>query len=166
MALLTSRAPTDPYSDDDQDDRWCMTVRLLGQVEKELDDALRTSHGLPLSDYRALCALSRPDSRPALRMGELAGRIGLQISTVTRLVGRLEARGLVERRGADGDGRAVTATVTASGRKHYRDVTPTYRRALGRALSDAVDNVYLADLATWVLSGESGAGATSRRRDV
>jgi DNA-binding MarR family transcriptional regulator len=151
-------------ADDAQDDRWCMAVRLLGNVEKRLDEALQHGHGLPLSEYRALCALSRPDSGPALRMGELADRIGLQHSTVTRLVGRLEARGLAERASAGGDGRAVAASVTAAGRERYAAATPTYRAALGDALDAALDNVYLADLAAWVLTGESAvnpAGAVA-----
>jgi DNA-binding MarR family transcriptional regulator len=151
-----SRTP--PPADDAQDDRWCMAVRLLGRVEKQLDDTLRRRHGLPLSDYRALCALARPDSGPALRMGELADRIGLKDSTVTRLVARLESRGLAERTAAPGDGRAVAARVTPAGRDRYAEVTPTYRQALGAALDSSLGNVYLADLAAWVLSGERGAG--------
>ncbi|MDW6066268.1 hypothetical protein SAZ11_61460 [Streptomyces sp. FXJ1.4098] len=51
-------------ADDAQDDRWCMAVRLLGRVEKQLDDALQYGHGLPLSEYRALCALGRPTAAP------------------------------------------------------------------------------------------------------
>ena len=147
-------------ADDEQDDRWCMAVRLLGRVEKQLDDALRQGHGLPLSDYRAMCALSRPDSGPSLRMGELADRIGLQVSTVTRLVGRLEARGLAERASGTGDGRAVAASITPAGRARYDEATPTYRAALGEALETAVTNVYLADLAAWVRTGESATGGT------
>jgi DNA-binding MarR family transcriptional regulator len=142
-------------ADDAQDDRWCMAVRLLGRVEKQLDEALQHGHGLPLSEYRAVCALSRPDSGSALRMGELADRIGLKDSTVTRLIGRLEARGLAERAAAAGDGRAVAASITPAGRERYAEATPTYRAALGDALEGAATNVYLADLAAWVLTGES-----------
>lgn len=156
----TIQDPHEPRpADDEQDDRWCMAVRLLGRVEKQLDDALQRGHGLPLSDYRAMCALSRPDSGPSLRMGELADRIGLKESTVTRLVGRLEARGLAERATAPEDARAVAASITADGRRRYAEATPTYRAALGEALHTALSNVYLADLAAWVRTGESAVGA-------
>ncbi|NGO73750.1 MarR family transcriptional regulator [Streptomyces sp. SB3404] len=141
-----------------------MAVRLLGHVEKQLDETLQHGHGLPLSEYRALCALSRPDSGPAVRMGELADRIGLKDSTVTRLVGRLEARGLAERTAADGDGRAVAARVTPAGRERYAEATPAYRAALGSALEAATANVYLADLAAWVRTGESTAHPTAEER--
>ncbi|GAA4934574.1 MarR family winged helix-turn-helix transcriptional regulator [Streptomyces coeruleoprunus] len=153
--------PARPSADDMQDERWCMAVRLLGRVEKQLDEALQHGHGLPLSEYRALCALRHPDSGPSLRMGELADRIGLKDSTVTRLVGRLEARGLAERTSPAGDGRAVAASITPAGRQRHAEATPTYRAALGEALEAARTNVYLADLAVWVLTGESAvSGAT------
>lgn len=147
-------------ADDAQDDRWCMAVRLLGRVEKHLDETLQRRHGLPLSEYRALCALARPDSGPVLRMGELADRIGLKDSTVTRLVARLEAQNLAERAAAPSDGRAVAASITEAGRRRYAEATPTYRAALGSALDASLTNVYLADLAAWVLSGRSAASAT------
>lgn len=146
-------------ADDAQDDRWCMAVRLLGRVEKQLDQALQQRHGLPLSEYRALCALTRSDRESALRMGELADRIGLKDSTVTRLVGRLEARGLAERAASAGDGRAVAASITPAGRQCYAEVTPTYRAALGDTLGASLTNVYLADLAAWVLTGESAVNS-------
>ncbi|WBB58096.1 MarR family transcriptional regulator [Streptomyces sp. WMMC500] len=150
------RSPREPRpADDAQDDRWCMAVRLLGRVEKELDRALQHEHGLPLSEYRALCALSRTDGGSALRMGELADRIGLKDSTVTRLVGRLEDRGLVARSSGAGDGRTVTTGITPAGARRYAAATPTYRAALGDALEGARANVYLRDLAAWVLTGES-----------
>ncbi|WP_225839569.1 MarR family winged helix-turn-helix transcriptional regulator [Streptomyces sp. NK08204] len=144
-------------ADDEQDDRWCMAVRLLGRVEKHLDETLQRRHGLPLSEYRALCALARPDSGPALRMGELADRIGLKDSTVTRLVARLESQDLAVRAAAPSDGRAVAASITEAGRRRYAEATPTYRAALGAALDASLTNVYLADLAAWVLSGQSTA---------
>jgi DNA-binding MarR family transcriptional regulator len=151
-------------ADDAQDDRWCMAVRLLDRVEKQLDEALQHGHGLPLSEYRAMCALCRPDSGPSLRMGELADRIGLKESTVTRLIGRLEARGLAERATAVDDGRAVAASITPEGRRRYDEATPTYRAALGGALETAMTSIYLADLAAWVWTGESAVNDATARR--
>lgn len=138
-----------------------MVVRLLGRVEKHLDETLQRRHGLPLSEYRALCALVRPDSGAALRMGELADRIGLKDSTVTRLVARLEAQGLAQRASAAGDGRAVAASITQVGQRRYVEATPTYRAALGGALEGALTNAYLADLAAWVRTGESAVNGAA-----
>ncbi|CAM3500754.1 MULTISPECIES: MarR family winged helix-turn-helix transcriptional regulator [Streptomyces] len=145
---------------DEEDDRWCMAVRLLGRVEKHLDTTLQRRHGLPLSEYRALCALSRAQDGEAMRMSELADRIGLKDSTVTRLVGRLETQGLAARAPGAGDGRAVTALITAEGRERYAQATPTYRAALGSALDAARTNIHLADLAAWVRTGLSAVAGT------
>ncbi|MGJ5755865.1 hypothetical protein [Streptomyces puniciscabiei] len=46
-----------------------------------------------MSEYRALCALARSDSRSALRMGKPADRIGLKGSTVWVLAGQSVASG-------------------------------------------------------------------------
>ncbi|MFE0133726.1 MarR family winged helix-turn-helix transcriptional regulator [Streptomyces sp. NPDC059037] len=140
----------DKFVSDDEDDRWCMAVRLLGRIERQLDVTLQRRHGLPLSDYRALCALGKADSSGCMRMGELADRIGLKDSTVTRLLARLEAQDLAERVAGRGDGRAVSAALTEAGRARYAEATPTYRAALATELDAARRNVHLADLATWI----------------
>lgn len=150
---------TAPPADDAEDDRWCMAVRLLGRMERRLDEVLQRRHALPLSEYRALCALSRADSGGTLRMGELAERIGMKDSSVTRLLARLELQGLAERTPTAGDGRAVAAVITAAGRERYAAATSTYRAALGTELDAARANVYLADLAHWVRSGAGGPAA-------
>ncbi|MGP3989104.1 MarR family winged helix-turn-helix transcriptional regulator [Streptomyces sp. 3N207] len=165
MTITTEDGEPPRPADDAEDDRWCMAVRLLGRVERELDETLSRGHGLPLSEYRALCALSRADAEDeddvegreatALRMGELADRIGLKDSSVTRLVARLEGRGLAKRAAAPGDRRAVAARITPLGRRWYADTTPIYRAALGRALEASLSSVYLADLAAWVRTGQS-----------
>jgi DNA-binding MarR family transcriptional regulator len=53
----------------------------------------------------------------AMRLGDLGRRLGIQPSTLSRNVARLEGRGLVERVSEEGDGRAVRARLTAPGRR-------------------------------------------------
>lgn len=143
--------PEDPRAATDQEnDRWCMAVRLLGRIETELDRVLQRRHGLALSDYRALCALVLTEDEGGLRMRELAERTGLKESSVTRLAARLERDGLTERVARGRDQRGVYATVTDVGRERCTDATPTYRTALGAELRDAAGNPYLAALVTWV----------------
>ncbi|MFD9030751.1 MarR family winged helix-turn-helix transcriptional regulator [Streptomyces sp. NPDC059567] len=151
--------PDSAPATDAEDERWCMAVRLLGRMERRLDEALRRRHALPLSEYRAMCALSRPESGGALRMGELADRIGMKDSSVTRLIARLEAQGLAERASWSGDGRAVTAAITEVGRRRYTAATFTYRSVLGTELDAARANVHLADLADWVRTVEADEAA-------
>jgi len=145
-----STGPGSPAADDQENDRWCMAVRLLGRIETELDRVLRRRHGLALSDYRALCALVLAADEGGLRMRELAERTGLKESSGTRLVERLQRDGLTDRAARGRDLRGVYATVTDAGYARYAEATPTYRAALGAELHDAADNPYLAALVAWV----------------
>lgn len=65
------------------------------------------------SKLRALDLLSEHD----LRVGQLAARIGIDDTTATRLVDRLEVMGLVDRRIEAGDRRATTVALTRAGQE-------------------------------------------------
>lgn len=77
-------------------------------------------------------------------MQELADRIGLGQSSVTRLVGRLESAGYAYKDTCDDDKRGVYAVITDAGRKHYQDARSTYTDVLGSALDTASDDDQLA----------------------
>ena len=70
------------------------------------------------SKLRALDVLSEGGAR----VGELAGGIGIDETTATRLVDRLEALGLVERQSLKGDRRVTIVRLTASGEKVVGEV--------------------------------------------
>ncbi|MFI6869685.1 MarR family winged helix-turn-helix transcriptional regulator [Nocardia sp. NPDC050406] len=117
---------------------WNRVIALHAQVEQRLATALTRTHGLGLSEYRALGFLDEsPDSE--LRMQELANRLGLNQSSVTRLVGRLDAAGFAERDLCPDDRRGVYTVLTEAGRKRYRDARGTYRDTLAAALDEAPD---------------------------
>lgn len=100
-------------------------ARLTLQVEAALADA-----GLPqLAWYDVLWALQRAPGK-ALRMGELSENVTLSRSGLTRLVDRIEADGLLERRPAAGDRRAVEAAITPAGSKLLRKMWPVYEGVL------------------------------------
>lgn len=69
---------------------------------------------VPISEAHALMELAREDG---LAQGALGMRLGLQKSTVSRLVHQLEARGWVQRQPSASDGRVALLTLTASGRQ-------------------------------------------------
>lgn len=100
-------------------------ARLTGQIEAALADA-----ALPqLGWYDVLWALHRSPGK-ALRMGELADAVTISRSGLTRLVDRIEAEGLLERRQAPGDRRAVEAAITPEGSKLLRRMWPVYEKVL------------------------------------
>src|SRR5690606_32527771 len=80
-----------------------------------------------LAEYDALVQLALPAER-RLRMSELAERLVISRSGVTRLVDRLEHQGLVERSPCAPDGRGAYAVLTHAGLARLRDVVPTHLR--------------------------------------
>ena len=90
--------------------------RELGSIlaSRRLHASLHPDLGTKLtpSKLRALELLAQHDG---LRIGELADRVGVDDTTATRLVDRLEELGLAERHGEDADRRATTVELTDEG---------------------------------------------------
>ncbi|XRQ09498.1 MarR family winged helix-turn-helix transcriptional regulator [Actinomadura welshii] len=124
---------------------WDGVVTLHGRVENRLAKAMQRGHGIGLSEYRALCRLSRADDGE-LRMQELADLIGLNQSSVSRLVARLEAAGLTRRDMCPKDRRGVYTVITDEGRALQEEAAPTYTGTLTEALDDAATDPALAPL--------------------
>lgn len=89
---------------------------------------------LPVSEAHALAEIAREG---ALRQRELARRLRLEKSTVSRLVNNLVARGWVHRHTADGDGRGVLLRLTLAGANAAANQADA-RRARLAALLDRV----------------------------
>lgn len=118
---------------------------LIDIIEEELAQA-----GLPpLTWYNVMLALSSaPENR--LRMHELAKATVLDRSNLTRLVDRLEARGLVCRKICSTDRRGAFASITEEGKATLQKMWPVYEQAIakyfGRHLSDAEVQVFTKSL--------------------
>jgi DNA-binding MarR family transcriptional regulator len=99
---------------------------VTGEVERRLADA-----GLPpLSWYDVLWALRRAPGR-ALRMRDLASAVvTISPSGLTRLVDRIEADGLLERRACKTDRRGFEAVLTPQGVAMLRRMWPVYAGVL------------------------------------
>jgi DNA-binding MarR family transcriptional regulator len=78
-------------------------------------DALLKPHGLTFARYEALVLLVF-SSRGSLPLGKMGERLQVHPTSVTSIVRRLEAAGLVVRRAHPQDGRAVLAEITPEGR--------------------------------------------------
>jgi DNA-binding MarR family transcriptional regulator len=107
------------------------------QVIAQLDAELEREHGLPLVSYEVLLYLAdAPDH--SLRMGELADRLLLSRSGLTRLVDRLAAQGLVERHSCDSDRRGTYARLTDAGLERFREARPTHLRGVREHFLDHI----------------------------
>src|SRR5881409_3567565 len=78
-------------------------------------DAILKPHGLTFPRYEALVLLTF-SSRGSLPLGKMGERLQVHPTSVTSIVRRLEAAGLVERKAHPVDGRAVLAEITDKGR--------------------------------------------------
>jgi DNA-binding MarR family transcriptional regulator len=93
---------------------WRGLLRLREAVTREVDRRLRAEGDLTLADYGVLITLvGAPQLR--LRMSDLGARRMLTPSGITRVVVRLEERGLIRRVPDSEDGRAALATLTPAG---------------------------------------------------
>ena len=97
-----------------------------------LERALEHEHGLGVSEYEVLERL-RVDE-PDRRMQELAEAVHLSQSALSRVVGRLEADGLVVRGMCAEDRRGIYACLTDEGRDRYEAARPTHRGVLADTL--------------------------------
>ena len=88
--------------------RWMLSRKLSASLHPELAGKLSPGQ------LHALAIVSEA-GEPCI--GELAAALGLDESTVTRLVDKLEAAGLAERRQSHTDRRSTTVEITESGRK-------------------------------------------------
>lgn len=115
--------------------RWERVVSLQQRVESRLATVLAEAGGLSLSEYRALTRLAHA-SDGELRMQDIADSIGLNQSSVSRLVGRLERAGLVRRDLCPSDRRGIYSVITPEGRRVARDARTAYRSALSSTLDE------------------------------
>ena len=104
---------------------WKGMLATHAELVHRLDAELERDHGLPLSAYEVLMNLSDTDDGE-LRMSELAERLLLSRSGITRLVDRLEQQGYVERRRCDDDGRGYNAHLTAAGAEKIAAARPAH----------------------------------------
>ena len=118
-----------PSPDDPRLRAWVAFLQAHAVLTRRLDAELQAERGLSLADYDALVQLAISDDR-RLRMSELADRVVLSRSGVTRLVDRLAADGLVARRACPTDARGSWAELTAAGLDRLRAAAPVHLRGI------------------------------------
>ncbi len=122
---------------------WRGMLQVNAQVTQKLDAQMRDEHGLSVSSYEVLMFLAEAPGR-RLRMSEIADRVLLSRSGLTRLIDRLVEQGHVARCAAEGDGRGAFAELTQAGAAKFEAAQRTHREGvrsffLGRlSVTDAI----------------------------
>ncbi len=118
---------------------------ILEQMERDLA-AIRRAQRRPIEEEMVRGGLTVPQTavmqiafqRDGISLKDLSREASLAHSTVSGIVDRLEAQGLVERRVDPADGRVSRIHATAVVARFVRDKIPELRRGpLGRALEKA-----------------------------
>ena len=136
-----------PAPDREELRAWRTFLRAHAAATRVLEAELESAEGLPLASYDVLVQLAEaPES--ALRMSDLAAAVLLSRSGLTRLVDRLAADGLVERRACPSDARGTLAVLTTAGRDRLRAASPTHLRGVHEHFTSKFSDSELETLAT------------------
>ncbi|MCH5671844.1 MarR family winged helix-turn-helix transcriptional regulator [Streptomyces gilvus] len=117
------------------EEKWRDILSVHARTMCEIDRVLHP-HGLGASDFEVLDLLASeaPREGDQCRVQNLVGRVHLSQSALSRLIGRLEKDGLLERSVCVEDRRGVYVTLTRKGRDLHAEVLPLQRAALQRTL--------------------------------
>jgi DNA-binding MarR family transcriptional regulator len=113
---------------------WRELFERHARVTGALERALQAEHGLGVTEFEVLEWLATTDDKDEHRMHELAEGVHLSQSALSRLIGRLETEGLVERTICENDRRGIYTHLTEAGRSRYEAARPTQRRVLAETL--------------------------------
>jgi DNA-binding MarR family transcriptional regulator len=107
---------------------------LLAQASRLISGEFHrvvTTHGFTVSEWRVLASLA--GSEP-INIGALAQITTMKQPTVTRVLDRMQARGLVERLPNDGDRRVTLVRITPAGTRLVSKLIPLARQHEQRVL--------------------------------
>lgn len=116
-------------------ERWRELLDCHARTCGALEKVLQERHQLGVSEFEVLERLAGCD-KEMHRMQGLADNVHLSQSALSRLIGRLEADGLVVRNMCSDDRRGIFACLTEAGRERYDAAKPTQRQLLAELLLD------------------------------
>jgi len=115
---------------------WAVLLTAHAALVERIEAALAAA-GLPALDwYDVLWELEKAEGR--LRMSDLARRVVLSRSNLSRLADRLESADLVAREDCAEDGRGYDLVLTRAGRGMRRKMWPVYEAEIERVFSRQV----------------------------
>jgi DNA-binding MarR family transcriptional regulator len=132
---VTPEADEPRWLDAEQLHAWRAFMRCYAQVLQFLNDDMQVTSEMPLTWYDVMVHLSEAPEG-TLCMTDLAERVFISRSGLTRLVDRIEKDGLVHREPAPDDRRRIMASLTEKGFQRLADAAPAHVAALRSVLID------------------------------
>ncbi len=102
-------------------------INFHGKVQKRMGGALSV-HGIGVTEYLVLNQLYMSPTQK-MRRTDLAERIGLSQSGITRLINPMEKIGLVKKEENPRDARVSLVTLSAAGKRIYKDAQVSFAHA-------------------------------------
>ncbi len=116
---------------------------------------------LSMREYDVLYTLSK--CAQPVRLGELNRHVLLSQPAMSRMVDRLVARGLVERKPDPADGRGVLLALTCAGQARQREIGRKHARGVAAAMTADLSRDELRQLRAICLKLASGRAAATRQ---
>src|SRR5437763_16885955 len=123
---------------------WDSFLQAHATLMRRLELDLAQATGLALADFDVLAQLARAGGE--LRMTDLATRVLVSRSGMTRRVARLVEEGLVRRANADADGRGVVVALTDAGVARLTETAQAHLRGVSELFVSKLDDQELAVL--------------------
>jgi len=122
---------------------WGAVLQVHAALVPSLDRSLQQQAHLPLTWYDVLLELAA-ERTGRLRMSDLADRVVLSRTRVSRLVEELASEGLVRKDESDSDRRSTLAVITEEGRRRFRKAAPIYLGAIEQQFAATLTDQELA----------------------
>ena len=139
---------------------WVRLLRAHASLKRTFNAQLQADHGLTVNDYEALLLLSH-EPETHLKRVELAERLQLTPSGVTRLLDGLQDAGYVEKAACDADARVTYAVLTAAGRSALEAASCSHVAAVTALFTERFEPAELETLASLLGRLPGAAGADS-----
>ena len=125
---------------------WRGMQAMVAEIERNIDEELRNEWDISLGWFDVLASLQRLGGRA--RPLDVAADLRLPASSVSRRLDRLQEEGWIARHKYvdEDDHRAVDIELTKTGRRLWREMSVTYRRALQALFALHLDSEDIADM--------------------
>jgi DNA-binding MarR family transcriptional regulator len=125
---------------------WRGMQAMVAEIERSIDEELRNEWDISLGWFDVLASLQRLGGRA--RPLDVAADLRLPASSVSRRLDRLQEEGWIARHKFvdEDDHRAVDIELTKTGRRLWREMSVTYRRALQALFALHLDGADIADM--------------------
>ena len=159
-APATARVPLPPALSPLEREAWKGMLLIRTLLLEQLDGELQLEQELPLTHHDVLLKLSEAPGGQQ-RMSELADRVLLTKSGLTRVIDVLEKNGLVERVRSEEDARGRYARLTPAGRARLQAAHPVHVRGVRALFLDKLSDDQVHCLVkTWhAVLADRGAGS-------